>query len=172
MQSLAWMGYPDYYIEPNGAVWHELEYSGGRFERRAIRMSRARDGQHKVNLRTVRGSFVTCLVSRLVAECYVEREFPELDTIVYRDGDKMNPHSHNLMWRTRAFAHEYNKIFRTEQWVLDDNVLLMCEQDGMVFTSYEAACVTYGITRRSILRSVIRGEPCWPTDKTFVYRSQ
>ena len=50
-------------------------------------------------------------VARLVAQAFIERNFPAYNTPINIDGDRWNNSVNNLAWRPRWFAVKYNRQF-------------------------------------------------------------
>lgn len=165
MQSLDFLGFGRYSIDESGNIYNN--YSG-----RPVRRSISANQQWKVNLKDNDGVYTSVLVSTLVAETYCIRPNEHCDLPVFKDGDRLNPSADNLMWRNRAFAHDYYKMFTMEPHMLRHDVDgFVCEQDGRVYYTLEDAAYEYGLARWHIsqnLNQIIHS--CWPTGHTFTYR--
>lgn len=114
-------------------------------------------------------------VNRLVAEAFVAKpnEYPvwveTFDTPIHLDGNRLNNHASNLMWRPIWFAMDYHKQFKD---VGTKYMIVVMELNSFgVFTSCWDAAVHYGILARDVWMSVKHSEPVWPVSCRFAETS-
>jgi hypothetical protein len=155
---IAYLGFPGYSVTTDGLII--INYTG-----KPVKPSLAKDGQWKVNLRTVRGHYTSVLVARIVADVYVERERDVLDTVMFKNGNKYEPFADNLCWRTRAYCSHYYRQRLRKYHVTP--IPVRCIEDNKIFDSHEKAGHYYGITTFAVDYSVMEGTPAWPIAKRF-----
>jgi hypothetical protein len=90
----------------------------------------------------------------------------EFDTPINLDGDRMNNHISNLMWRPRWFAIKYNRQFkhRFAYPILSpirDTKTRRISEDSM------DAAIRYGLLERDIVMSIANRTVTWPTYQQF-----
>lgn len=105
-------------------------------------------------------------VPRLVAHAFVMREYGPFDTPINLDGDRLNNHVDNLMWRPLWFARRYNRQFvnRYKYPILRPIEDL---QTGDVFEDTLHVAITYGLLEEDVVTAIKHKTNVWPTDRYF-----
>lgn len=105
-------------------------------------------------------------VSVLVATAFVVMARSlKFDTPINLDGDRLNNHASNLMWRPRWYATEYFRQFHIDQQGIDRPI-----QDfktGEVFKSSWEAALIFGLLELEVIKSVANSTYAWPTYQQF-----
>lgn len=105
-------------------------------------------------------------VARLVAQAFIERNFPAYNTPINIDGDRWNNSVNNLAWRPRWFAVKYNRQFR----VLYEHHIPYPIQDIKTgetsIDSFECARL-YGLLEKDVVQSIHNRTYTWPTYQQF-----
>lgn len=113
--------------------------------------------------RTQHKRSVALLVASTFLAPHVEDSF---DTPINRDGDRLNNHVHNLMWRPRWFAVRYFDQFRsTKRWGINDPI--EDEKSGERFDSSWDAAIKYGLLDQDIYLAALNRTYVWPTYQVF-----
>lgn len=87
-------------------------------------------------------------------------------TPINRDGDRMNCHVDNLLWRPRWFSVKYHRQFAYEDFH-HANPHLQIVQTGETFIGVRDPAVAYGLYYIDIFNSAQRGTPIFPTRQIF-----
>lgn len=106
---------------------------------------------------------VTLLVARTFLDDPVN---PNFDTPINLDGDRLNNHVDNLMWRPRWFAVRYHQQFHdvSRQGF---TVPVVNTADGIVYPNAMAAAVEFGLLANDLTRSIVNRTYVFPTYQTF-----
>lgn len=112
-------------------------------------------------------------VPRLVAEAFLPLpRYKTFDTPINLDGDRLNNHVDNLMWRPRWFAMRYHRQFQT----IHENYVWPIEEvaTGEIFESPWGAVVKYGLLCHEIVTNASNNtyhanldRGVWPTGQNF-----
>ena len=102
------------------------------------------------------------LVRRLVAEAFVLPDNRFCDSVLHRDGDKMNCFRENLVWRPRWFCWKYARQFVgpvPHGWT---DYAVRNRTTGQVFTNIMEASYVDATLCEEVYRSVIEGRNAFP----------
>lgn len=141
-------------------------------------------GRYMMNIPNQRGMTYVCLtrnkthinrsVARLVAETFLpEPENDTFDTPINRNGDRMDNHVDNLMWRPRWFAMRFHR--QMVMWGTAGRIPLLDPRSGKVFPNVRAVAAEFGLLPVEIHASAMykgKGEyQCWPTGQHFRFEN-
>lgn len=155
-------GFPDYMISDDGRV--RAEKSGrilapfqNQFGLLCIGMMKDGEQKHRS-------------VPLLVAKAFIPEHAEPFDTPINLDGNRLNNHVDNLVWRPRWFAIKYNQQFK-HPYV---NPILARIQDletgDISEDSFECA-MRYGLLEEDLVLSILNRTYVWPTYQQFgLYR--
>jgi NUMOD4 motif len=102
----------------------------------------------------------------LVADAFLSRlDNPAFDTPINLDGDRMNNHYTNLMWRPLWFARKYSQQF-TDGHPTFDQPIEDVETREIYPTSMHAS-VANGVLDLEVYVSMINNTYVWPTGQVF-----
>lgn len=123
-------------------------------------------GVVQVGLVHHRGPQVKRSVALLVARTFLsEPEQSAFDTPIHLDGDKLNNHAHNLMWRPRWFAVRYHQQFHNDERGFA--VPVMEINSGETFKDSWSAAIKFGLIDREIALASLNRTYVWPTYQMF-----
>lgn len=106
-------------------------------------------------------------VTLLVAHAFLdEPSNPLFDTPINVDGDRLNNHVDNLMWRPRWFAGRYHRQFKPGQPKGFDAPVVDMDS-GIKYQNSLSAATTFGLLNAEVAYSVINGSYCFPTYQYF-----
>jgi hypothetical protein len=101
-----------------------------------------------------------------VARAFLMPPSEIFDTPIQLDGDPLNCHVDNLMWRPRWYAVHYKNQFKDRyDGALDSPIRSV--SDGQQFPNSLAAACRYGLLEREVVLSVHNRTPAWPTYQYF-----
>lgn len=104
-------------------------------------------------------------VALLVAQAFVEQPADTFNTPINLNGDRMDNHADNLMWRPRWFAITYHRQFHNDLRGFRRPIEEI--NTGEEFeTSWDAA-VKYGLIDREIMLATLNRTYVWPTYQEF-----
>ena len=150
--------FPNYLVSNNGDI---VNAKSGRW----MAQSLTQEGVPKVGL--VNGTKqYTRSVATVVARAFVHGADDICDTVVHLDGDLRNNNARNLVWRPRWFACQYADEFRAPS----DNAHIgpiRCVDTGARYVDIYEAAITDGLLMSQIRRSIVMGEPVFPTFQRF-----
>jgi hypothetical protein len=157
-QSLETMGFPGYILSNKGEVrneknGHVLKLSSNQFG--VVRVGLMKRDENRQ---------ITLSLTRLVARMYVPGKGPTFNTPINLNGDRTDNRAENLMWRPRWFAVKYFAQFKSKP-LLDVEVCdieTQCE-----YANSREAAVTNGLLEEDVMKSVVNGDPCFPTWQRF-----
>jgi hypothetical protein len=105
-------------------------------------------------------------VNRLVAEAFlVPPRNENFDTPINLDGDRLNNHVENLLWRPRHFATRYFKQFVLGP--IQPSYAVAEVNTGQEFESSWGAALTYGLIETDVRVASRLGSEVWPTYQRF-----
>lgn len=105
-------------------------------------------------------------VALLVAEVFLpHHQFSAFDTPINLDGDRMNAHVRNLMWRPRWFAVRYHQQFIGDRRDYPRAITEM--ETGEEFDSSWHAAMKFGLIARDVMVATLNGMRVWPTNQQF-----
>lgn len=105
-------------------------------------------------------------VPLLVATAFLPPLSGPFDTPINLDGDRLNNHVDNLMWRPRWFAIKYNQQFRRPY----DNPIaapIVDLKTGEVSENSFDCFKKYGILEKDLVLSILNRTYVWPTYQEF-----
>lgn len=106
---------------------------------------------------------VTLLVARTFLDDPVNINF---DTPINLDGDRLNNHVDNLMWRPRWFAIRYHQQFHDPSRQ-GFTVPIVNTADGIVYPDAMTAAVEFGLLANDLTRSIVNRTYVFPTYQQF-----
>lgn len=105
-------------------------------------------------------------VALLVANAFLDPPMPTtFDTPINLDGDRLNNHMENLMWRPRWFAIMYHRQFYNGKLGFREPVMEI--NSGEEFPNSFAAATKYGLLDREIMLAALNRTYVWPTYQEF-----
>jgi hypothetical protein len=105
-------------------------------------------------------------VPLLVAKAFLPVRPGPFDTPINLDGDRLNNHVDNLVWRPRWFAIKYNRQFRFPYEGRIDRPIVDKKTGEISNNSIECA-IRYGLLEEEIVLSIITRTYVWPTYQEF-----
>jgi hypothetical protein len=151
-------GFPGYSVNPLGQVRRDS----------SNRLLIPRINQYGVPYVGLMREWRQCIRSlpRLVARAFLMPPSEIFDTPIQLDGDPLNCHVDNLMWRPRWYAVHYKNQFKDRyDGALDSPIRSV--SDGQQFPNSLAAACRYGLLEREVVLSVHNRTPAWPTYQYF-----
>jgi hypothetical protein len=106
-------------------------------------------------------------VPLLVASAFIPQESEPFDTPINLDGNRLNNHVSNLVWRPRWFAIKYNQQFKKE---LNEPISphRIVDLKTREISENSFACATrYGLLEKDLVFSIINRTYVWPTYQEF-----
>lgn len=103
---------------------------------------------------------------KLVALAFLPATNEIFDTPINLDGDRMNCHVDNLMWRPRWYAVDYFNQF-TERYDNPIDVSVRASETGETFPDSFAAACRYGLLEKEVVLSILNRTITWPTYQRF-----
>jgi hypothetical protein len=105
-------------------------------------------------------------VAVLVAQYFLPRPtFPAFDTPINLDGDRLNNHYANIMWRPLWFARKYHRQFTRSNPVLICAVMEVETEE--IFPNTLFAAKRFGLLEREIAFAALNGAQVFPTKQMF-----
>lgn len=150
--------FPDYSVSNFGNV--RTDKSG-----RILRMSPNQFGVMNVGLMK-NGVQYHRSVPLLVAKAFLPIKPGPFDTPINLDGDRMNNHLENLVWRPRWFAVKYNRQFRFPSEMFIDRPIVDVKTGEVSVNSLDCA-KRYGLLEEEIVLAVMNKSYVWPTYQEF-----
>lgn len=151
-------GYLNYSISSDGRVRND--YRG-----RVVKTSLTARGDVKVGL-MLGGSQKTKLVSKIVAEVFVDGKTELFDTPIHLDGNKQNNNINNLVWRPHWFAWKYTKQFEHAHRY-EGIGPLVDRNTGMVYDDILEAATTNGLLFYEVSMAVVNKVMVFPSWHIF-----
>lgn len=106
-------------------------------------------------------------VTLLVANAFLEIPANDnFDTPIQLDGDRMNNHVDNLMWRPRWFAIRYHQQFKDPKRQ-GFTVPVVNLADGIVYKDAMEASVEFGLLANDLTRAIVNRTYVFPTYQEF-----
>ena len=151
--------FPDYNISNHGRV--RSERTG-----RLLRLNVSRGGHSSVGLMGLNPTNIRRGVTRLVADHFMEPQpHAAFDTPIHLNGDLLDCHLYNLMWRPRWFAMKYHAQWKGDRLIIPDQI---ADRDtGTVYDNPDHAAQVNGLLVSEIIESLETGSDCWPTRQVF-----
>lgn len=150
--------FPKYDINLRGEVRNAL--TG-----RIIKPSLSSHGLPKVGL-IYGGRQYTRLVRTLVAEMFVSGQNDIFNTPINLDGDPMNNHATNLLWRPRWFAYKYHRQFDDLPPYHEIGPVFDLGTQIEYFSVYDVA-TKHGLLMGEVWKSIHFKTPVFPTNQLF-----
>lgn len=151
-------GFPGYSVNPLGQV--KKDSTG--------RVLVTRINQYGVPYVGLMHNWKQCIRSlpRLVATAFVEQPNENFDTPINLDGDRLNNHVDNLLWRPRRYAVHYVNQFK-EPYESPIETPIREVDTGEEFPNSLAAACCFGLLEREIVLSILNHTLVWPTYQEF-----
>jgi hypothetical protein len=105
-------------------------------------------------------------VPLLVAKAFLPYVSGPFDTPINLDGDRLNNHVENLVWRPRWFAIRYNQQFKYPYEQGIDAPIVDMKSGEISANSFECA-KRYGLLEKDIVFSIVGRTYVWPTYQQF-----
>lgn len=105
-------------------------------------------------------------VPLLVAKAFLPVRRGPFDTPINLDGDRLNNHVDNLVWRPRWFAVRYNQQFRYPYPNPIKSPIMDIKTQEVSINSFEAA-KQYGLLEQDLVMSILNRTFVWPTYQQF-----
>lgn len=105
-------------------------------------------------------------VPLLVARAYIPQPSEPFDTPINLDGDRLNNHVSNIVWRPRWFAIKYNQQFKNPY----ENPIMARVEDlesGEIDESSWDCAIRYGLLEQDLVMSILNRTYVWPTYQQF-----
>lgn len=107
-------------------------------------------------------------VALLVARAFLDPPVPEtFDTPIHLDGDYLNNHVDNLMWRPRWFAIKYQMQHNTYSGFPANPHKLIEINTKMKFKNSWEATTRFGLLEMDLIMSMSNRTYVWPTYQQF-----
>ena len=157
-ESLETIGFPGYIISNKGEVRNEKNG-------RVLKLSANQYGVVRVGLmKREEGKQITLSLSRLVARMFVPGHGPTFNTPINLNGNREDCTAENLAWRPRWFAVKYFAQFKGEPLLAVE----ICDIETLwEFENSRDAAVKNGLLEEDVMKSVVNGDPCFPTWQRF-----
>lgn len=105
-------------------------------------------------------------IAKLVAEAFVPNpDGPRFDTIIHRDGNLLNCHANNLLWRPRWFANMFTRQFEYRDGF--HHAPIRDVATGQVYASVWDIVVQDGVLVRDVFEAIGNKTVEWSTKRTF-----
>lgn len=105
-------------------------------------------------------------VPLLVAKAFLPIKAGPFDTPINLDGDRLNNHVDNLVWRPRWFAVKYNRQFRFPSDMHISRPIVDLKTGEVSINSMECA-KRYGLLEEEVVLAVMNKSYVWPTYQEF-----
>lgn len=106
-------------------------------------------------------------VPLLVAKAFLPPVPGPFDTPINLDGDRLNNHVSNLVWRPRWFAVKYNQQFRHPYENSIDDSIMDEKTHEISINSFDCA-TKYGLLEEDVVLSIMSRTYVWPTYQRFI----
>lgn len=153
-------GFPGYSVNPLGQVQRDRGATG-----RLLKPRVNQYGVPYVGLMRNGRQYIRSL-PRLVATAFLPARNEIFDTPINLDGDRMNCHVDNLMWRPRWYAVRYVNQFK-ERYDNPIDAPIRATETGEKFPNSLAAACRYGLLEREVVLSILNRTLAWPTFQQF-----
>lgn len=101
-------------------------------------------------------------VTLLVAKTFLPPpEMESFDTPINLDGDRMNNHVDNLMWRPRWFALKYHAQYKKPVAYGFTGAIELIDT-GEIFDNVRTLCMTYGLLEKEVILAAQNKIPVFP----------
>jgi hypothetical protein len=151
-------GFPGYSINREGEVRHDKNE----------RILQPRYNQYGVPYVGLMRNWRQCSRSlpRLVATTFVSEPTDIFNTPIQIDGNPLNCHADNIMWRPRWYAVLYKRQFEERYFDPIDERIIVVDGHETFPDSFSAAC-RFGLLEREVVLSIKNNTPAWPTYQKF-----
>lgn len=106
-------------------------------------------------------------VTRLVANEFLPAPEPRtFDTPINLDGDRLNNHVDNIMWRPHWFAWKYHSQFK-RRYVNAIRVPIMDMKTGDRYADSLDAASKFGLLEEDLVLAILNATFVWPTFQQF-----
>lgn len=121
--------------------------------------SRNREGILRVNLHKD-GHQTSRSIAVLVAKAFVIQEVDWFNAPIHRNGDRMDCHADNLLWRPRWHAVHFHRQFHMPSF--HRRIRLENLKTGERYRLLADPCVQYGLRYVDVIMSYTNHEPAFP----------
>lgn len=143
--------FPEYAVSNHGEI-QNIHW------RRMLKPQTTRSGHARIGLMDESGRQRQLSIGRLVADAFLPpHDNPHFSTPIHRDGDRMNCHVSNLMWRPRWFAIKYHQQFEYVEFHSAEPLLHLIQTDEE-FHSFWKPSIKYGLVYVDIIKSAVEAE--------------
>lgn len=104
-------------------------------------------------------------IPKLVARTYLSRLVDSFDTPIHLDGDPLNNHATNLMWRPLWFARRYRRQFPAV--LTEYHVPIVDVESGVHYEHTWDAAIRCGLLEQEISITMENNSYVWPTGQIF-----
>jgi len=154
-------GHPGYIVSNYGRVSKEARID------HPMSISRTMAGHAKIGLIDETGFRRTRSVAVLVAEAFVEPEYPNCDRVIVKNMDYDDLRAENLAWRPDGFAWEYSNQFKHEPLRHYVNLRVADIIHEIEYQNIIEAATHQGLLFKDVWRSTYSGEEVFPTRSIF-----
>lgn len=112
------------------------------------------------------GRLYTKAIGVLVATAFLKPARDIFNTVISLDGNRMNCHVENLMWRPRWFAIRYHRQFFEATFCLSTMATELMDT-GEIFNNLKEPAMKYGLLARDIAHSSVNEGRVFPTGQQF-----
>lgn len=103
---------------------------------------------------------------RLVATAFIPQPNEFFDTPINLDGNRMNNHVDNLVWRPRMYAVHYVNQFK-ERYKNSIKRPIREIETGEEFSDSLSAGCRFGLLEREVVQAILNNTVAWPTYQRF-----
>lgn len=107
----------------------------------------------------------TAVMVRLVARMFVQGRSATFDTPIQLNGNREDCTAENIMWRPRWFAVKYFRQFDDKEPLMRTKIYDV--ETSEEYTDSRQAAMKHGLLEEDIVKSVVNGDPCFPTWAIF-----
>lgn len=152
--------FPDYKVSNMGRV-------AGMYKSSLMRVHTTQYGHAKINMVDCTKQRRTRSVALLVANAFVEPEYPDCDHVIVKNMDYADLRAVNLAWRPDWFAWKYAHQFKIQAPVHYHNLRVVDVVHGLTYLNIIEAAADQGLLFHDIWRSTYTGDECYPARSIF-----
>lgn len=162
------VGFPDYNINEYGHIFSVKR-------NKVVDPSINQAGIPYVYIRDSEDERQTRSISHLVASIFLDTpQDPSLNTLIRKDGSKVNTHKDNLAWRTRSYAINYHKELELNRVGMFPYPVYALEAgDGrhVRFKNMREAVIRYGVREVELFDNLAAGVPIFFAPHVTMYKA-
>lgn len=166
--SLEPLGFPDYVLNEYG---HVQSFKN----KRLIKPSYNQYGFPYVQIRDSDGQRRARGTASLVAHLFLDDpSSPADNTLIRKDGDKVNTHVDNLAWRTRSYAINYHRDLEINVGGLFNYPVYSLESGSgrhVRFNTMREAAIYYGVREVELFDNMAAGVPVHYASHVTMYKN-